>query len=65
MLQNMLISSLVRTQTAVALSSAEAEFYAMVGGVIEGLYVQSILKFFGIATRLIVRSDSSSGRGFM
>ena len=36
-----------RTQTALALSSAESEYYGMVTGAAEGLYIKGVMSFFG------------------
>ena len=50
-----------RTQTTLALSSAESEYYGMVSGAAEGIYIKGVLSFFGWAPRLVVKGDSSAG----
>ena len=51
------------TQGAVALSIAEAEFYAMTRGLIEGLFIQNLLKEVRRFIPLRLHSDSSAARG--
>jgi hypothetical protein len=65
MLNGSLLASFVRTQTAVSLSSSEAEFYALVAAMIEGKYFQAILAFFHIELTLIGRTDSAGARGMV
>jgi hypothetical protein len=60
-----LLASFVRTQCAVSLSSSEAEFYALVAAVIEGMYFQAILAFFGVSLKLIGYTDSAGARGMV
>ena len=60
-----LVGSAVRTQKAIALSSAESEFVAMIGGACEGLYLRDCLEYIGggeFTVDLRSRSDSASAR---
>jgi len=52
-----------RTQTAIALSSAEAEYYAGVSGAAELLYLCGLAKFFGWHVDPVLKMDSSGARG--
>ena len=51
-----------RTQTCVAQSSGESEFYGIVEGVNEGLGFQNIMKGLGMNLSVEVRTDSSAGK---
>ena len=51
-----------RQQSIIATSSAEAECYAMSGAAVELFGIDSILKELGVRHRVVLRSDSSSGR---
>ena len=51
------------TQTVVALSSGEAEYYAAVKGCAEGLAVQSYCRDLGLEVRVRIRTDSSACKG--
>ena len=55
-----MIKSWSKTQTVVALSSGEAEYYGMVKGASEGLGLQAVLKDFGIDCSITVKSDASA-----
>eukprot|EP00971_Amphidinium_carterae_P029885 587900-Amphidinium_carterae.1 len=55
------IKSACRGQSVVALSSAEAEYYALVSCVSECLGEQAILRDFGLDVKLSVNMDASSG----
>ena len=46
-IQNCLVASWSRIQQTVALSSAEAEYYAMCGGAGEGIFAQTLLSELG------------------
>ena len=62
-LDSSLIESRVRSQKAIALSSGESEFVAMVGGSSEGNLIKHLVKFaIGEVTDTRVRSDSSTAR---
>ena len=52
--------SLSRTQAVVALSSAEAELYAMAAVVMEMLGAQACLRELGFEVRAVLRSDASA-----
>ena len=51
-----------RTQKARALSSGEAEYYAIVTGSAEGLGVQSLAIDLGWSFRVVVHTDSSTAK---
>ena len=56
------------TQGAVALSSAEAEFYAMVDGVTKGKWMVMVAKEWGlgeITTEMVLGRDSSAAKSFV
>ena len=57
------IKSWAKSQSTIALSSAESELYACVKGTSEGLGMISSLKDFGISMRGEVRSDASAALG--
>ena len=52
------------TQATMAMSSAEAEYYAMIEGAVRTLGIQSILREMGLARDVVVRTDSSAAKGF-
>ena len=52
-----------RTQSTVALSSAEAELAAMVAGIVDAKLVQSLLQELGEKVRLVLYSDSTAAIG--
>ena len=61
-----LVTSAVRTQKSISLSSGEAEFVAMVSGACEARYVKDCLEYmvkgnYNVEARL--RGDSAAGRG--
>ena len=51
-----------RTQTTVALSSGEAEYYSLASAVAEAIGVQSLLKDFGLKSKIKVELDSSAAK---
>ena len=56
------------TQGAVALSSAEAEFYAMVDGVIKGKWMVTIARELGFGemkSKIVIGTDSSAAKSFV
>ena len=56
------------TQGAVALSSAEAEFYAMVDGVTKGKWMVTVAKELGfreMRTEVVLGTDSSAAKRFV
>ena len=50
-------------QAVIALSSGEAEYYAMAKGASIGLGIQGMLDDFGISGSIEVRTDSSAAKG--
>ena len=66
-----LIKSWSKTQTVVALSSGEAEYYGMVKGSSEALGLQAVLKDFNVDCTIVLKSDASDAvaianrRGFV
>ena len=48
------------TQSVIALSSGEAEYYGMVKGASVGLGMQSVLRDFEISVKLTLKSDASA-----
>ncbi len=52
-----------KTQSTIALSSAEAELAGMVKAAAEGLGVLSLLRDFGLDRRAVVATDSSAALG--
>ena len=51
------------TQTVVALSSGEAEYYAAVKGCAEGLAIQSFCRDLGIQVKVQIWTDSEACKG--
>ena len=51
-----------RTQATRALSTAEAEYYAVVTGATEGLGMQSMMADFGLTTQVRVWTDSNAAK---
>ena len=51
-----------RTQATRALSTAEAEYYAVVTGAAEGLGMQSMMADLGVATQVRVWTDSNAAK---
>jgi len=50
------------TQSTIALSSGEAEFYALIEGASRSLGIQSLMDDMGFEANITLKSDSSSGR---
>ena len=48
------------TQSAIALSSGEAEYYGMVKGASEGLGMQAMFKDFDVDCSIVLKSDASA-----
>merc|ERR1712016_553634 len=63
MLGEHMIKSWSLTQTVVALSSGEAEYYGMVKGASNGLGMRSIIADLGIDMRIGLKTDSSAAKG--
>jgi hypothetical protein len=57
-----LVKSWSSTQSTRALSSGEAEFYAIIEGVSRALGVQALMEDMGVNCKVVIRSDSSAGR---
>ena len=57
------IKSWSSTQDVIALSSGEAEFYAIVRGCCQGLGAQSMLRDLGVEVHVRVNTDASAARG--
>ena len=60
------ISSMVRSQRSIALSAAESEYLALVGGACEAIYVADVLQFLvggSAEVRITCRTDSAACRG--
>ena len=55
-----IIKSWSTTQSVIALSSGEAEYYGMVKGASVGLGIQSVLRDFEIKVMLTLKSDASA-----
>ena len=56
------------TQSAVALSSAEAEFYAMIDAVLKAKWLATVAQEMGhcaLTSRLVLGTDSSAARSFV
>eukprot|EP00972_Heterocapsa_arctica_P010475 1539395-Heterocapsa_arctica.AAC.1 len=58
-----LMVSFSRTQTVVALSSGEAEWYAKVAAFVEALLIRRCLRFFGVSIGMELYGDASAARG--
>jgi hypothetical protein len=54
-----------RNQRTIALSSGEAELYALVSGVAEALGIQSIVNDFGFSCKIRCFTDSSAAMGIV
>ena len=57
-----LVKSWSSTQATRALSSGEAEFYAIIEGAPRALGVQALMEDMGITCKVVIKSDSSAGR---
>ena len=58
------LASWSRTQKSVSLSSAEAEFYAIVTGATESIYMQTLLSELDYQVGIRIRTDSSAAAAF-
>ena len=54
-----------RMQTAHALSSGEAEYYALVLCAADLLYVQALMEFLGVKLEGVLFTDSSAAMGLL
>ena len=59
-----LLKSWSTTQATVAMSSAEAEFYAMVEGATRSLGFRSMVKELGVDMEITIMTDSSAAKSF-
>ena len=57
-----LVKSWSSTQATRALSSGEAEFYAIIEGASRSLGVQALMEDLGVTCKVVLKSDSSAGR---
>ena len=57
--------SLASTQATVALSSAEAELYALTKGASKALGVMTLLEDFGLTTRSVLHTDARAAIGIV
>ena len=53
------------TQATIALSSAEAELYALTKGAAQGLGMMTLMEDFGIPTAVTVHTDASAAIGLV
>ena len=53
------------TQATIALSSAEAELYALTKGAAEGLGMMSLLSDFGVTVNVTIHTDASAAIGIV
>ena len=65
MLGHHMIKSWSTTQTVIALSSGEAEYYSMVKGGSVGLGVQAMLTEIGVSLNLVLKCDASAAVGIV
>ena len=63
MILGMVLLVIARTQTAIARSSTEAEWYAGTSGAAEALYIRELLSFLGLPLHVELYMDSSGSRG--
>ena len=52
------------TQSTVAMSSAEAEYYALVEGAVRSIGLQSMMKQLGLEKQIFLLTDSSAAKSF-
>ena len=57
------ISAVCKTQSVIALSSGEAEFYSVGGAVMRALGLRSNLSDLGVDVRIILYTDSTAAKG--
>ena len=63
MLGNHLVKSWSSTQSVIALSSGEAEYYGLVKGASIGIGIRSMLSDFAIPVSVVLHTDSSAAKG--
>ena len=52
------------TQATLAMSSAEAEYYALIEGAVRSLGLQSMMLESGLRTKIVLRTDSSAAKSY-
>ena len=65
MLGQHMIKSWSTTQSVIALSSGEAEYYSMVKGGSVGLGAQAMLREMGVELNLVIKCDASAAVGIV
>ena len=65
MIGSHMLKSWSTTQSVIALSSGEAEYYSMVKGGSVGLGVQAMLQEIGIKLELVIKCDASAAVGIV
>ena len=63
MLGSHLVKAWSTTQSVIALSSGEAEYYGLVKGASIGIGIKSMLSDFGVPVSVVVHTDSSAAKG--
>ena len=58
-----MIKSWASTQTVIALSSGEAEYYGVVKGACESIGISSIVKDMGMNIQIVLHTDSAAAKG--
>ena len=58
-----LVKAASTTQTVIAMSSGESEFYAIVRGVATALGFKSMALDYGVVVKIVIETDSVAGRG--
>ena len=51
------------TQSVIALSSGEAEYYGLVKGASQGLGLKAMLQEAGVVTKVVIKTDASAAKG--
>ena len=64
MLGGHLLKSWSTTQPTTAMSSAEAEYYAMVEGAARTLGLQSMLREVGVEVNIVLQTDSAAAKSY-
>ena len=63
MLGRHMIKAWSSTQTVIALSSGEAEYYGLVKGAAQGIGVDSLLKEWGVQHNIRLKTDAAAAKG--
>ena len=58
-----LIKTWSTTQSVIALSSGEAEYYGLVKGASQGLEMRAMLTELGVESKVVVQTDASAAKG--